>query len=216
VIGSVPAAQQLAAADRASSGEAANPRANSAGPAAELEAVRRTGDQRYLMGKRRRNRKPKRVPAEVIQAFSEAVPNGEFRRYSASATPAGIPVAGRTCNAVVLAASTVSSSAVLGLQPGQAPAGPVFLWRGFRQSTGASSGRKVDDAIYYISQDGSGWSIHSKLSPDHHRNIMSSSGLAGFLNDHSLPVASAGTLAQYREAGGTLTFETPFSPFGTS
>jgi hypothetical protein len=34
------AAEQLAAADRASSGEAANPKANVAGPAAELEAVR--------------------------------------------------------------------------------------------------------------------------------------------------------------------------------
>jgi hypothetical protein len=33
-------AQQLAADDRASSGEAANPKANVAGPAAELEAAR--------------------------------------------------------------------------------------------------------------------------------------------------------------------------------
>ena len=44
------AAQQLAAADRASSGEAANPKANSAGPAAELDAVRRLGGGAPLEG----------------------------------------------------------------------------------------------------------------------------------------------------------------------
>jgi len=44
------AAEQLAAADRASSRETVNPKANSAGPAAELEAVRRAPAARKTKG----------------------------------------------------------------------------------------------------------------------------------------------------------------------
>ena len=44
------AAQQLAAADRASSGEGVSPKTNSAGPAAELEAVGRRGSTVDLVG----------------------------------------------------------------------------------------------------------------------------------------------------------------------
>ena len=166
--------------------------------------------------KRRRNRRPRPASSETMNAFANAVPLGEYRRFEPNSLPQGIPTPGRAWQAVVIAASTISSSAVPGLPGNMSPDGPLYLWRGFRPSSGSSLPRKVDEAIFFRGQDGTAWQLHSKESPDHHRHIMSSSGLGGLIEDYDLPSASAGTVSEYRADGASLSFEGPLSPFGTS
>ena len=165
---------------------------------------------------RKRNRRPRPASSDTMSAFANSVPLKEFRRFDAGSLPVGIPTPGRTWQAVVVAASSMSSSAVPGLPSQMSPVGTVYLWRGFRPSSGSQSPRKVDEAVFYSAEDGTAWQLHSKESPDHHRYIMSASGLGGLIEDYSLPSASAGTLEEYRSKGARLSFEDPFFPFGSS
>lgn len=82
--------------------------------------------------------------------------------------------------------------------------------RYFRIYPGSSTPRKVDDVLFWNDYGGNPWTIHSKDSPDHHFDIMSSSGLEGLVNDLDLPSASRGTLEEYRAGGAQLDFEGPF------
>lgn len=159
------------------------------------------------------SRLPKPASSSTIEAFQKLVRRGEFCLFASFDVPPDIPKAGSNCQAVVVAASVMHSSDVPGLTPPLTPSGTVFLWRGFRTQTSGSPSRKVDDCLYYQSSDGKAWSLHSKASTDHHRNILTSTGMKGLIDDWDLPSLPKGTLDQYRSAGGNLSF---FKPFGWS
>lgn len=156
---------------------------------------------------------PKQIDSATLDAFRRLVKSGEFRLYPSSTPAPGIPKAGPDCQAVVLAASVMQSSKVPGLPPSCAPSGTVYLWRGFRTKVSDSPPRKVDDCLYYASQDGSAWSLHSKSSTDHHNFILSSTDMKGLINDWDLPSAPEGKLEEYRKTGAQLSF---YKPFGWS
>lgn len=159
----------------------------------------------------RKNKKPKPVDPKIIGALKNEIHLGEYCSYSASSQlPAMVPWGGSDCECVVLAASSFSGSEVPGLPSDMAPQGTVYLWRGFRTISSGSPPRKVDDCLYYHSNDGTAWSLHSKDSPDHHLYIMSGSGMGALIQDHNLPSASRGSIADYRAAGANLDFVKPF------
>lgn len=158
-----------------------------------------------------KDKKPKQIRSNVLQSLPEEVPIGEYRLYSASSRlPADVPWGGPEFQCVVVAASSFSGSEIPNLPSGMTPKGTVYLWRGFRTIPGGSPPRKVDDCLYYRNGDGVAWSLHSKDSPDHHKHIMSGSGLGNLLQDYNLPSTSAGYIANYISKGADLDFKKPF------
>jgi hypothetical protein len=157
------------------------------------------------------NPNPKSIDQQAIQAFARAVSVGEYRLFSApTELPAGIPWGGPDCQCVVVAASAYSGPGTSSIPPDTAPSGDVYLWRSFRIGQGGSPPHKADDCLYYTDSDGNSWRVHSKDSPDHHKGIMSGSGMSAISNDFYLPSASSGTLDEYRAKGAHLDFENPF------
>ena len=57
-----------------------------------------------------------------------------------------------------------------------------------------------------MSSDGTAWSWHLKDSPDHQNDLLSSTDMAGLINDWNLPSKSEGTLGEYWIEGATLDF----------
>ena len=158
-----------------------------------------------------KNKKPKSIDLKIIESLRNELVLGEYCRYSVSSQlPDGVPWGGPNSQCVVVAASWHNGSEIPGLPPNMSPQGNVYLWRGFRTITGDSPMRKVDDCLYYQSDDGRAWRLHSKDSPDHHWYIMSGSGLGALIQDYDLPSASRGNIADYRSEGASLDFEEPF------
>ncbi len=158
------------------------------------------------------NAKPKQVDSTLIQTFSSAVPLGEYRMYSASTQfPSGIPWAGPTCQAVVVAASAYNSGNVPNALQSTVPDGPVFLLCAFRADPENTPHWNVDDALYFNDASGNSWRVHSKSAPDHFKEIVSGSALGDLIRDHDLPPASAGSIDEYRQRGANLDFEKPFN-----
>ena len=170
------------------------------------------------MRRRHRSRKnrPNPVDPHTIAAFEKAVPIGHYKAFDPSSKPDGIPAAGKNCRRIVVAASTFSGVPLQGVDPSDIPQGPVFFWRAFRTGSSISQPHKVDDALYYRTPNGTPLALHSKRSPDHHSQIASASGLQGIIDSYSLPPASEGTIADYRQLGANLDFETPFKSKGSS
>lgn len=159
----------------------------------------------------RKNKQPKTANPDVMTTLSSLVNPGEYIRYGSSEQPRGIPWGGSNCRAIVVLASSCEATSLPGIPDPISPVGEVILVRYFRQYSGSTTPRKVDDALYWTDRDGNPWSIHSKDSPDHHVNIMTSSGLSGLINDHDLPTASRGSLKEYRKASGRMDFTDPFT-----
>ncbi len=153
---------------------------------------------------------PRPVNAKLVRAISSYVEPETYRLFASSEKPADIPDAGPKTQAVVVAASQLSSSAVPGLPRVMTPSGVVILVRSFRSDSSGVPPRKVDDSLYYESSNGLAWRLHSKGSSDHHLNIVTSTGLAGLMHDFNMPQQSSGTLDQYQTAGGNLDFTGPF------
>ncbi len=158
------------------------------------------------------NKKPDPIDPELIQSMSSAIPLGDYRLFSSSGQiPSALSWGGSDCRAVVIAASAYPPDLSIPDYPCEAtPRGTVFLVRRFREAPSPSPVGKVDDALYFADKDGRAWSIHSKDSPDHHKHIMSASGMSTLLQDFNLPSASRGTIEDYRKGGANLDFEAPF------
>ena len=158
------------------------------------------------------NAKPKQVDSTLIQTFSSAVPLGEYRMYSASTQlPPGIPWAGATCQAVVVAASAYNSANLPDALRKTTPNGAVYLCREFRADPKGQPHWNVDDTVFYRDAQENGWSVHSKYSPDHFTAIISGSAFGELVRDYHLPSSSAGSLGEYRQQGAHLDFEQPFN-----
>jgi hypothetical protein len=159
-----------------------------------------------------KNKLPTSIDRRIIVSLDTAVPMGERRQYSdSSQLPPDVSWGGPDCQCVVIAASSYSGPNPPGVPSSRAPSpgGPVYLVRRFRSGSGGSPIHKVDDSLYYPNGNGA-WSVHSKDSPDHHRQIMSGSGLNSIVRDFGLPSGSSGTIEEYRSAGGHLDFDEPF------
>ena len=155
--------------------------------------------------------RPKQIDDGILQIFAGYVQPGEFQLFPSTDMPGDIPLAGTDCQAVVIAALNIYSSDVPGLPANMTPDGTVYLWRGFRTDKEGDPPRKVDEALYFASSEGIAWTLHSKESSDHHRDIMSSTDMSGLTDDWDLPSLWRGTLGDYRIAGAHLDF---FGPFG--
>jgi hypothetical protein len=142
--------------------------------------------------------------------LSSLVNPGNYIRYGSSEKPGGLPWGGANCRAIVVAASTFEATPLPDIPETNSPDGNVYLIRYFRTYPRKLIPYKVDDALYWVDRDGNPWSIHSKDSPDHHLNIMTSSDLSGLIKDHNLPTASQGSLKEYRKAGARIDFTEPF------
>jgi len=165
---------------------------------------------------RKRKNRPNPVDPDTIAAFEKSVSPGHYMAFDPSSKPEGLPSAGKNCRRIVVAASFFSGVPLQGVDPSDIPQGPVYLWRAFRTGSSISQPHKVDDALYYRTANGTPLALHSKRSPDHHSQIASASGLQGIIESYSLPPASEGTLADYRQLGANLEFETPFKSTGSS
>ena len=159
----------------------------------------------------RDSKNPAQSDPAFVSNFSGLVKPGEYALFGSSDIPQGVPWGGDQCRGVVLAASTMGPFSLRTVAEAIAPRADVYLLRYFRTYPGSAPPRKVDDALYWLDPSGNCWSLHSKDSPDHHREIMSSTGLEGLIDDMDLPAARRGTLAEYRQAGAYLDFENPFN-----
>lgn len=159
-----------------------------------------------------KNKRPNPVDSQSLQSLSNTVPLGFFSSFSGSSqAPSGLSWGGSDCKHVVVAASAYPNDFVIpDYPPEMTPNGTVFLVRRFRENLSVSPPRKVDDTLYFSDREGRGWSIHSKDAPDHHRIILSASGMSNLLQDFNLPSASSGPIADYRKGGAHLDFENPF------
>jgi hypothetical protein len=158
----------------------------------------------------KKEKRPNQAQGDLLDIFAGYVNLGEYVRFGSSDVPDNIPSGGEDCRAVVLAASTMGSTSLPDIPETIAPDGKVFLVRYFRNHPQSTTPRKVDDVIYWPDVQGNTWYIHSKDSPDHHSTLMSSTDLESLITDMGLPLASKGTLEDYRGAGGFLNFEDPF------
>ena len=157
-----------------------------------------------------RNKRPNQVETSLLDIFAGYVNPGEYVYFGSSNAPEEIPSGGDDFRALVLAASTMSSTSLPDIPPAIAPRSKVYLVRYFRNYPQSTTPRKVDDVLYWPDIQGHTWSIHSKESHDHHSTIMSSTDMSGLITDLDLPSASKGTLEEYRIAGAYLDFEKPF------
>ena len=157
----------------------------------------------------RKNKQPKTADQTTISNLSSLVNPGEYALYGSSDPPYGIPWGGADCRAIVVAASTFKGTPLPNIPEPISPIGNVYLVRYFRAYPGSTTPRRVDDALYWVNREGNPWKIHSKDSPDHHVNIMTSTSLSGLIEDHDLPTASRGSLKEYRKAGARIDFTDP-------
>jgi hypothetical protein len=86
------------------------------------------------------------------------------------------------------------------------PSGNVYLLQYFRAYSGGPKS-KMDTCLYYLSGEDRAWQMHSKDSPEHHRDIVSGSGMVKISLDRNMPSASSGTLGEYRVGGADLDFD---------
>jgi hypothetical protein len=121
----------------------------------------------------------KQADLQTIQSFAQSVAFGGYRMFSAAnQLPSGIPCAGPTCVAVVIAASAFNADNLPGDLTKMMPSGNVYLWRSYRAHTDSPPHWNADDSLCFTDDKGNPWNIHSKSAPDHFKLIVSRSGLS--------------------------------------
>ncbi len=140
----------------------------------------------------------RQIDPNIISALRQEILQGEYRLYmSPSQLPPGLTWGGSQFDCSVWAASSLGGSNAANQPSFLQPQGEIYLWQGYRSSTGGSSPHKTDYCLYWQDASGNAWSDHSKSASEHHNNLVSTSGLEGLIRDNRLPSASAGKTASF-------------------
>lgn len=155
--------------------------------------------------------KPKPAKPEVLIALSEMVSNGCYRTVD---DPSSLPeplqpyASGRFKSMVVASSDFVGPYE--GAEPEYAPHGTVYLVRNYRYCQHDGSPHfNVDDRVFWTDQSGQPWTESSSDAPDHYKKVVAGTLVSDAWSQYRIPVASSGSLEEFRKQGAYLNFVKP-------